>query len=129
MENSSQIIRKRTVFPGNTEFAQLIKIYLMEVPMKRRQFSPEEKMNIILESLQGERPISEICREHGITQSLYYQWRDKFMDGAKANLTHGRKKHNGEHVEVQQLKSIIAELTVENQILKKTQKLINRTLK
>ena len=93
--------------------------------MKTRQFTPEEKLNIVLESLRGERTISEICREHGITQSLYYQWRDKFLNGAKSGLTHARKKNNSQQVEIQQLKQIIAELTVENQILKKTQKLMN----
>jgi putative transposase len=97
--------------------------------MKTRQFTPEEKFNVVLESIRSDRNISEICREHGIAQSLFYKWRDKFFDSAKAGLVHARKNNNGHEAEIQQLKQIIAELTVENQILKKTQKLINQGLR
>jgi len=42
--------------------------------MKASPFSSKEKFTIILESLQGDRSISEICQEYGITQSLFYKW-------------------------------------------------------
>ena len=51
--------------------------------MKRRHFSPEEKMAIILTGLKGEQSIAEICREHQISQSQYYKWRDRFLEAGK----------------------------------------------
>jgi transposase-like protein len=43
-------------------------------------------MSIVLEGFKQNRSISEVCREHQISQALYYQWRDAFLDGAKAGL-------------------------------------------
>ncbi|MFD1428395.1 transposase-like protein [Kroppenstedtia sanguinis] len=59
--------------------------------MKRRQWSSEEKVAIVLEGLQQNRSISEVCREHQISQALYYQWRDAFLEGAKAGLRPKRR--------------------------------------
>ena len=47
--------------------------------MKGSRFSSEEKFNIVLESLRGDRGISEICRDYGIAQSVFYKWRVKFF--------------------------------------------------
>ena len=57
--------------------------------MQRRRFSAEEKMSIVLMGLKGERPIAEICREHQISQSQYYRWRDRFLEGGKNALVYG----------------------------------------
>ncbi|MBC7362406.1 MAG: transposase [Candidatus Aminicenantes bacterium] len=40
--------------------------------MKLRKWTEEEKMAIVLEGLRGQKSIAEICREHQISQSLYY---------------------------------------------------------
>ncbi|QKI82584.1 transposase [Kroppenstedtia eburnea] len=40
----------------------------------------------MLEGLKQNRSISEVCRDHQISQALYYQWRDAFLDGVKAGL-------------------------------------------
>lgn len=93
--------------------------------MKQRRFSAEEKASIVLEVLRGERTISEVCREHGVAQSLFYKWRDKFMSGAIFSLSgNGKAIKTRGNGEIRQLKQIIGELTIENQILKKTQDLM-----
>ena len=94
--------------------------------MKQPRFTSEQKFNIILESLRGDRTISEICREYGIAQSLFYKWRDKFFEGAKKSFNSKKKEVNGYEAEIKQLKQVIGELTIENQILKKTQKLLGQ---
>ncbi len=48
--------------------------------MKLRKWSSEEKMAIVLEGLKGEKSVAEICREHQISQTLYYRWRDRFLE-------------------------------------------------
>lgn len=96
--------------------------------MKGSRFSPEQKVNVILESLRGEKSISQICRENGISMSLYYKWRDKFMNGALEGLTHrsGKAMAARKNGEITQLKQLIGELTIENKILKKTEELIKQ---
>jgi len=94
--------------------------------MRASRFSSEEKFNIVLESLRGERSISEICREYGIAQSLFYKWRDKFFKGAREALNNSRTVKGQNKSEIRHLKQIIGELTIENQILKKTQELLGR---
>ncbi len=94
--------------------------------MKQARFTPEQKFNIILESLRGDRTISEICREYGIAQSLFYKWRDKFFEGAKEAFRSRKKEMKGYEAELMQLKQVIGDLTIENQILKKTQKLMGQ---
>jgi len=92
--------------------------------MSHSKYTPEKKFNIILESLRGDRSISEICRDYGIAQSLFYKWRDKFFEGAKNSLSSKKKVNNALEAEIRELKHVIGELTIENQILKKTQNLL-----
>ena len=40
----------------------------------RKQYSPEEKIGIVLDGLRGEFSIAELCRREGIAKSLYYSW-------------------------------------------------------
>jgi len=94
--------------------------------MKGSRFSSEEKFKIVLESLRGDRSISEICRDYGIAQSVFYKWRDKFFQGAQQALKPSRGTQQRQNSEIRQLKQIIGELTIENQILKKTQELLGR---
>jgi len=80
--------------------------------MKASLFSSEEKFNIVLESLQGDRSISEICREYGIAQSLFYKWRDKFFKGAREALNNSGAIKGHNKSEIRHLKQIIGELTI-----------------
>jgi transposase-like protein len=50
--------------------------------MKGRKWTAEEKLAIVLEGIKGARAVAEICREHQIAQTQYYQWRDPFLEGA-----------------------------------------------
>jgi len=50
------------------------------VSMKRRKIDPETKMAAVLEGLKGASAIADICRKYQISESLYYRWRDKFLE-------------------------------------------------
>jgi transposase len=41
--------------------------------MKQRQWAADEKLAIVMEGLKEKRSVSEICREHKISQTLYYR--------------------------------------------------------
>ena len=90
----------------------------MQQQTQRRRFSPEEKVNIVLEGLRGDTEVSALCRRHGITSGQFYQWRDKLVRSAKqAFAQRGRRKGNGEAEKLKEdlarKDSIIVEMTEE----------------
>ena len=92
----------------------------------RRQFSAEEKIRIVLEGLRGEDSIAELCRKEGIAQNLYYRWSKEFLEAGKKRLAGdtAREATSDEvktlRSEARQLKEALAELTIENRVLKKS---------
>ena len=92
----------------------------------RRKFSAEEKIRIVLEGLRGEETIAELCRKEGIPQNLYYRWSQEFLEAGKKRLTGDvtREASSDEvkdlRAEARQLKEALAEITVENRLLKKS---------
>ena len=87
--------------------------------MKRRNWSADEKLAIVLEGIKEKRPVAEICREHQISQGLFYRWRDKFFEGGKKALTNSFRDDNVYDAEVEKLQKIIGKQTVQIEILKK----------
>lgn len=83
--------------------------------MKRRQWTPEEKVKIVVEGLSGTISISELCNRYQITQTQYYQWKDKLLgDGHKVFTRGGIDKETDRlEKENKKLKGIIGDLTVE----------------
>ena len=92
----------------------------------RRHFSAEDKIRIVLEGLRGDDSIAELCRKEGIAQSLYYTWSKEFMEAGKRRLA-GDTARAATSDEVKDLrhqardlKECVADLTVENCLLKKS---------
>jgi transposase len=92
----------------------------------RRQFSAEEKIRIVLSGLRGEDSIAELCRREGIVQNLYYRWSKEFLEGGKKRLAGDTARAaSSEEVrdlrrEAGALKEVVAELILENRLLKKS---------
>lgn len=92
----------------------------------RRKFSSEEKIRIVLEGLRGEESIAELCRREGISPNLYYNWSKEFLEAGKRRLM-GNTKREATTTEVTelrkrvlQLKQLVADLSLKNQVLKKS---------
>jgi transposase len=92
----------------------------------RRQFSAEEKIRIVLEGLRGEDSIAELCRREGIATSMYYGWSKEFLEAGKKRLAGdtARAATSDEVKELRReasaLKEVVADLTLENRLLKKS---------
>jgi transposase len=92
----------------------------------RRHFSAEEKIRIVLDGLRGEDSIAELCRKEGIAQNLYYRWSKEFLEAGKKRLAGdtAREATSDEvktlRAEARQLKEALAEVTLENRLLKKS---------
>ena len=50
---------------------------------KYRKHTPQQKLEIVLAGLRGDKSVREVCREHDISENLYYQWRDKLLEAGK----------------------------------------------
>jgi transposase len=92
----------------------------------RKKYSAEEKIRIVLAGLRGEYSISELCRREGIAESLYYSWSKEFLEAGKRRLAGDteRQANSGEvkglRHEMGDMKELVAELTLENRLLKKS---------
>lgn len=82
--------------------------------MQRRKWDSQAKAVMVIEGLQG-KPVADICTEHQISQSQYYQWRDQCLaHAAKAFESHqATKKEARLERENTRLKQLVGELTLE----------------
>jgi transposase len=92
----------------------------------RKKYSAEEKVRIVLEGLRGEEKVAELCRREGIHQNMYYKWSKEFLEAGKQRLV-GDTKREADSQEVEamrseneQLKVVVADLTLKNRELKKS---------
>ena len=92
----------------------------------RRKFTAEEKIRIVLEGFRRDTPIRDLCRREGIRPSTYYAWLKDFMEAGKERLTRDmtRDATKGEVHELKRenarLKTLVAELSLQVHVLKKT---------
>ena len=90
----------------------------------RRHFSAEDKIRIVLEGLRGEESIVELRRREGIVQNLYYRWPKDFLEAGKKRLAgdtaRAATSDEVKDLEASALKEVVAELTLENRLLKKS---------
>ena len=92
----------------------------------RRKFAAEEKIRIVIEGLRGEESIAEICRKESIHPNQYYKWSKDFMEAAKKRMM-GDTQREASSDEVKELreendelKKLVAELSLKNKVLKKS---------
>src|SRR5437899_4812880 len=92
----------------------------------RRLYSAEEKVRIVIAGLRGEDSVAELCRKEGINQNLYYRWSKDFLEAGKKRLAGDTAREaTSDEVkdlrrETSALKEVVAELTLENRLLKKS---------
>lgn len=92
----------------------------------RRKYTPEEKIRIVLEGFRREVAVSDLCRREGIRPGTFYAWTKEFMEAGKERLTRDtirdatRQEIESLKRENQDLKQLVADLSLEVHRLKKT---------
>lgn len=92
----------------------------------RRVFSSEQKILIVMEAIRGESSVAEICRRHGIQQSMFYKWNKEFLEAGKKRLAGDtvREATSDEVSELRKenarLKEMVADLMLRYDIVKKS---------
>jgi len=70
-----------------------------------RKLTAQQKIEIVLAGLRGDRSVRDVCREHEIAETLYYQGRDKLVEGGGAALA-GKEERGAD----KELRKKVAEL-------------------
>ena len=92
----------------------------------RRKFTAEEKVRIVLEGFRRDTPIRDLCRREGIRPGTYYAWLKDFMEAGKERLQRDTTRDatkaevNELKRENDRLKQLVAELSLQVHVLKKT---------
>jgi transposase-like protein len=86
---------------------------------KYRTWTVAQKLEIVLAGLRGDRSVAELCREHQISENLFYTWREKLLEGGSERLA--GKEERTELVElrkrVRELERALGRKTYELEIL------------
>ena len=90
---------------------------------KRRRWSAEDKLRIVLAGVQGDIEVSELCRREGINPTQFYGWKKQLMGAAGKVFAAGPDKPSAQQQRLEKdlnrAKDVIAEITAENLDLKK----------
>ncbi len=81
--------------------------------MKKSRFSEAKIMGILQQAESGV-PVTELCREHGMSNASFYKWRAKF-GGMDASMMSEMKAMAEEN---RRLKRMYAEMSMQNDLLK-----------
>jgi putative transposase len=81
--------------------------------MRKSRFS-EEQIIAILKAAEAGQKVTDLCRKQGISEHTFYRWRGKFggMDVSDARKLRALEDEN------RRLKTLVADLTLDNQMLK-----------
>ncbi len=92
----------------------------------RRRYTPEEKIRIVLEGFRRESTVRDLCRREGVKPGAFYAWTKEFMEAGKERLARDtvrdatREEIERLKRESQDLRQLVAELSLEVYRLKKT---------
>lgn len=81
--------------------------------MKRTRYTEEQIIGILKEAESG-LPVDQLIRKHGISGGTFYRWKSKYggMDVSEAKRLKALEEEN------RRLKRLVADLSLDNQMLK-----------
>jgi transposase len=94
---------------------------------KRKQYTSEFKFKAVMESFQRDTTIEAVCRKFDVPSSVMSRWRQEFQQNSPAAFEGKSKQREQEPApgeSPEELKQIIGELTVQNELLKKSRGLL-----
>lgn len=87
---------------------------------KRRTFSPQFKVDAVMDLLIGTKSASEICRERNITDKLLYRWKNELLEQLPSifERERGTGAENEQQQRIAELERMVGRLALENEVLK-----------
>ena len=81
--------------------------------MKRSRYTDSQIVKILKE-VEGGRLVKEVCREYGISDATYYNWKSKFGGMEASDI----KRLKDLEEENRRLKQMFADISLEHKLLK-----------
>lgn len=81
--------------------------------MKKSRFTEAQILKVLQLQQEGKK-VSEICREQGISEQTFYNWKSKYGGMSLSELQRVKELES----ENARLKRLVADLSLDNQILK-----------
>jgi len=72
---------------------------------KYRKFTAQQKTELVIASLRGQKTVAQICREHDISETLLRRWREQFLAAGSQRLS-----GKAERGEIDDLRTQVAKL-------------------
>ncbi len=85
----------------------------------RRQYSPQCKLQIVLELLKGDQSVAQSAREHGVGYDLLSRWKDLFQERAPQIFLDAQRGANAEAARIAELARLVGQQACERTLLKK----------
>src|SRR5438270_828551 len=82
------------------------------------RWSAKRKTSVVLELLRGA-DLESTSRKHRVTAATLSEWRERFLAGGEAMLK--SRENDAEDEEVKRLKSVVAGVCVDNELLRENQ--------
>ncbi len=92
---------------------------------KRRKFTPEFKLQCVLDLVSARKRPVQICREHNISDSLLARWREQFTQQAPKIFEPKHQTHNGSGQQIAELQRLVGQLTLQLEASKKLSSYFN----
>jgi transposase len=91
---------------------------------KRRTFSPEFKLQVILELLSGAKTNAQLCREHQIASTVVSTWKEQFL-AAAPGIFASPASQSKEQERIAELERLAGRLTLELEMAKKVSSILS----
>ncbi|MFL5628930.1 MAG: transposase [Ktedonobacteraceae bacterium] len=100
--------------------------------VQKKQYTAEFKFEVVLESFQRDTTIEEVCRKFGLASSVIHRWRKEFQEHGPNVFADKRDPPTRRQAQgfapgesPDELKKLIGDLTVQNELLKKSRGLLD----
>jgi transposase-like protein len=90
---------------------------------KYRTFTPEFKSQVVLQVLTGTKSVAEVCREHKLKDSVFYRWKDEFLQNA-AKVFRQDDRQRQTQARITDLEQLVGRLTLQLEVAKKASVLL-----
>ena len=92
---------------------------------KRRRFTPQFKVEVVIEALMGQSSQAELCRKHNLSDEQLSKWKHQLLENAATLFESPDKSSNDYKEQIAQLEQLVSRLTIALDIQKKASTWLN----
>ncbi len=86
---------------------------------KRSRFTPQFKVEVVIEALSGQSSQAELCRRHNLSEEQLSKWKHQLLENAATLFESTNKRFNDYIEQIAQLEQLVGRLTLALDLQKK----------